>query len=98
MLCRGAAHLGELPSGQDFLGLSPGEVLDRSGGTQNPEETQQDQGEVNMKIWSINGILIYFLLYDSQNDQCIFIFIFTSLSRIISVIITNNVALLRADD
>ena len=45
MLRRGPAQLGEFPSGKDFLGLSPREVLDGSGGTQDPEETQQDQGE-----------------------------------------------------
>lgn len=37
--------MGKLPGGKDLLGLSPGEVLDRSGGTEDPEETQQDQGE-----------------------------------------------------
>lgn len=37
--------MGELPGGKDLLGLPPGEVLDRSGGTEDPEETKQDQGE-----------------------------------------------------
>lgn len=37
--------MGELAGGKNLLGLSAGEVLDRSGGAQDPEETQQDQGE-----------------------------------------------------
>lgn len=45
MLRRGPAHVGELPGGKDLLGFSQREVLDRSGGTQDPEETEQDQGE-----------------------------------------------------
>lgn len=37
--------MAELPGGEDLLGFSPGEVLDRSGGSEDPEEAQQDQGE-----------------------------------------------------
>lgn len=37
--------MAELPGGEDLLGLSAGEVLDRSGGSEDPEEAQQDQGE-----------------------------------------------------
>lgn len=37
--------MAELPSGEDLLGLSPREVLDGSGGSEDPEEAQQDQGE-----------------------------------------------------
>lgn len=36
--------MAELPSGEDLLGLSPREVLDGSGGSEDPEEAQQDQG------------------------------------------------------
>lgn len=37
--------MAELPGGKDFLGLSKGKVLDRSGGSEDPEEAQQDQGD-----------------------------------------------------
>lgn len=36
--------MGELPGGKDLLGLPPGEVLERSGGPEDPEETRQDKG------------------------------------------------------
>lgn len=37
--------MAELPGRKDLLGLSPGAVLDGSGGSEDPEEAQQDQGE-----------------------------------------------------
>lgn len=45
--------MGELPGGKDLLGLPPGEVLERSGGPEDPEETRQDKGEAVCEDWDL---------------------------------------------
>lgn len=45
--------MGELPGGKDLLGLPPGEVLERSGGPKDPEETRQDKGEAVCEDWDL---------------------------------------------
>lgn len=49
MLCQDPTDVGELAGGTDLLGLSPGEVLERPGGAEDPEEARQDKGKEAVK-------------------------------------------------